>query len=68
MSISAGDNLIQTKNIHAITKEMCGHVNRTDQLCGKCVEGTGLPVYSYTVLAAQNPSLFKYIAILNLFK
>jgi hypothetical protein len=40
---------ILTTSKHQITEEMCGDAKRTGQLCGECLEGYGLPVYSYSL-------------------
>ena len=60
---------IFTQYKERITEEMCGHVNRTGQLCGECLEGNGLPVYSYSLHCVGchetefKLNLFKYILV-----
>ena len=39
--------------------KLCRHYNRTGVMCGECVEGYGLPVYSYS-LACVECSHYKY--------
>ena len=52
-----------------INNEVCGLLNRTGQLCGKCSPGTALPVYSYTVKCVNCSrenfvrNLFQYVAV-----
>lgn len=52
-----------------INDKMCSPLNRTGQLCGKCSQGYGLPVYSYTVKCVDCSdvnfprSLFRYLAV-----
>ena len=40
---------IQSKSSSEINNETCGHYNRRGVLCSECMEGFGLPVYSYQV-------------------
>ena len=52
------------QNIYAISTEdlnnhTCGPYNRTGVLCGECVDGYGVPVYSYS-LACVECSHYKY--------
>ena len=46
----------------------CGDFNRTGQLCGKCIDGYGLPVYSYDIGCVNCTyysvtGVLKYIAV-----
>ena len=36
-----------------VNNNMCGHLNREGQLCGKCKEGYSTPVYSYDLKCVQ---------------
>ena len=50
------------KDLHLdkdITDETCGPFHRTGVLCSKCIEGYGLPVYSYN-LSCVNCTDYKY--------
>ena len=40
---------IQSKEPHQLNDEVCGHLNRTGQLCGDCVPGHAPPVHSYSL-------------------
>ena len=40
---------IQSKEPHQLNDEVCGHLNRTGQLCGDCVPGHAHPVHSYSL-------------------
>ena len=53
--------LLHTNNSEAINDEVCGRFNRTGQLCGRCIEGHGPPVYSYVFQCVKcNETDFKY--------
>ena len=60
---------LPTNSKQEINKVMCSHLNRTGQLCGKCLEGNGLPVYSYSLHCVScsesefKLNLFKYIVV-----
>lgn len=52
------------KTIHAcnnseLDNAICGHFNRTDQMCGRCKKGYAPPVYSYS-LSCVECSDYKY--------
>ena len=61
--------LILTESKYHVTEEMCGDANRTGQLCGECLEGNGLPVYSYSLHCVTcsetelNFNILKYITV-----
>ena len=52
-----------------LNSEICGPHNREGQLCGRCVNNTGLPVYSYSLDCVPclesdfESNLFKYVAV-----
>ena len=50
---------IQTNISSDLNKETCGPFHRTGLLCSKCIEGYGLPVYSYN-LSCVNCTDYKY--------
>ena len=61
-------------NIRDVTQlnsefELCGEYNREGQLCGRCKNSTGLPVYSYSLKCVPcletefKSNLFKYVAV-----
>ena len=46
----AGDFYIQLpSNVSSLNKFMCGPLNREGELCGKCKDGYGTALYSYTL-------------------
>ena len=59
---------IHTNNTEMLNYELCDKYNREGQLCGKCKEGFGPPVYSYTFSCVKcreadfKLNLLKYIA------
>jgi len=40
-------------DITKLNSNMCGHLNREGQLCGKCKENYSIPVYSYEMKCVQ---------------
>ena len=42
-------NLVETNSTSDIENWTCGRYNRRGVLCSKCMEGYGLPVYSYNI-------------------
>ena len=50
---------IKTNTSSDINNKTCGPFHRTGVLCSKCIEGYGLPVYSYT-LSCVNCTDYKY--------
>ena len=62
-------NRIETNDTKEINNDVCESTNKTGQLCGRCKEGYGIPVYSYTLNCVKcnatdfTHSLFKYIAV-----
>ena len=62
-------NEIGTREVADLNEQTCGFANRTGQLCGRCIEGHGLPVYSYAISCVNcsaidlKHNLLKYIAI-----
>ncbi len=62
-------NQLHTNNSESINSEVCGKFNRDGQLCGKCIEGYGPPVYSYNFQCVKcdklnfKSNLLKYIAV-----
>ena len=40
-------------DVTKVNNNMCGHLNREGQLCGKCKEGYSTPVYSYDLKCVQ---------------
>ena len=42
-------NLVETNSTSDIEIRTCGRYNRQGVLCSKCMEGYGLPVYSYNI-------------------
>ena len=53
-----------TANLNNVT---CGHYNRKGTACGECIEGHGLPVYSYSLSCVEcsdyKYNWLKYIAV-----
>ena len=53
-----------TQDLDIVT---CRHYNRTGVMCGKCIEGYGLPVYSYSLSCVEcshyKYNWLKYIAV-----
>ena len=68
-SHSSGTYLLKTKDIHQLNQQICGPFNRFGQLCAKCLEGYGFPVYSYSVKCVKcershlKLNLIKYLCI-----
>ena len=62
-------NQIETNETSELNHIMCGDFNREGQVCGKCRDGYGLPVYSYSLACVNctNPAvtrnILKYIAV-----
>ena len=62
-------NEIGTREVADLNEQTCGFANRMGQLCGRCIEGHGLPVYSYAISCVNcsavnlKHNLLKYIAI-----
>ena len=52
-------NKITSDNITDLNNETCGHYYRKDTMCEECIEGYGVPVYSYT-LSCVECSEYKY--------
>ncbi len=52
-------NKITSDNITDINNETCEHYYRKDTMCEECLEGYGVPVYSYT-LSCVECSEYKY--------
>ncbi len=52
-------NIVKSKQVTDLNNETCGHYNRRDTMCGECVVGYGVPVYSYT-LSCVECSEYKY--------
>ena len=54
-------------NVSDLNDAMCGHLNRTGQMCGGCKEGHAPPVYSYSLACVEcidyKYNWLKYIAI-----
>ena len=50
---------LTTNTSSNLNKETCGPFHRTGVLCSKCIEGYGLPVYSYN-LSCVNCTNYKY--------
>ena len=61
---------IQSKSSSEINNETCGHYNRQGVLCSECMEGFGLPVYSYQVHCVHCKNSWynwvKYVAVVYL--
>ena len=55
------------KTVEHLNDMMCGHFNRSGQLCGKCKTNYSPPVYSYdlhcTLCSGGKYNWIKYIAI-----
>ena len=55
------------KTVEHLNDAMCGHFNRSGQLCGKCRTGFNPPVYSYdlhcTLCSDDQYNWIKYVAI-----
>lgn len=62
-------NTIKTNDTRELNSEMCGELNRTGQLCGRCEENHAPEVYSYSLTCIECHqedfalNLLKYIAI-----
>lgn len=58
---------IGVNNSLNITSSTCGPYKRTGMMCGECLEGYGLPVYSYSLSCVECTSYkynwLKYIAV-----
>ena len=56
-----------TNNSFELDENMCGNARRTGQMCGRCINGTSPPVYSYRMECVRCPSgttnWGKYLAI-----
>ena len=54
-------------NSFELDENMCGNARRTGQMCGRCINGTSPPVYSYRMECVRCPSgttnWGKYLAI-----
>ena len=49
-------------DVTKLNNNMCGHLNREGQLCGKCKENYSIPVYSYEMKCMQcSTSLFNWV-------
>ena len=47
-----------------LTDVVCGPYNREGLLCGKCIDGYGLPIYSTNLTCAKyTSSVFKYLCV-----
>ncbi len=52
---------IMSKHIENVTSEICGGNFRTGHLCGDCIQGYGLPVYSFSLRCVRcRKNDFKY--------
>ena len=40
-------------NVSLLNEFMCGPLNREGELCGKCKDGYGIALYSYSCLAME---------------
>ena len=62
-------NMISTTSVENLTKETCGSLKRTGNLCGACMTNYGPPVYSYSLGCTECResefwfNLVKYICI-----
>ena len=60
-------NLVKTNSTSDIEIRTCGRYNRQGVLCSKCMEGYGLPVYSYNISCVPCKDYMynwvKYIAV-----
>ncbi len=58
---------IRTNMTTELNKEVCGWFNRRGTMCGECIEGYGLPVYSYSLSCVEcthyKYNWIKYIAV-----
>ena len=53
--------VLQSNDSESLNAEVCGGLKREGQLCGDCIEGYGLPVYSYSMKCVEcNEEDFKY--------
>ena len=56
-------------DVSLLNSELCGRYSREGQLCGKCMNNTGPPVYSYSLECVPcletefKSSLFKYVTV-----
>ena len=56
-------------DVSLLNSELCGQYNREGQLCGRCKNNTGPPVYSYSLECVPcletefKSNLFKYVAV-----
>ena len=56
-------------DVSLLNSELCGQYNREGQLCGRCKNSTGSPVYSYSLECVPcletefKSNLFKYVAV-----
>ena len=56
-------------DVSLLNSELCGQYNREGQLCGRCKNSTGPPVYSYSLECVPcletefKSNLFKYVAV-----
>ena len=51
----------KSNDSQSLNAEVCGDLKRKGQLCGDCIEGYGLPVYSYTMKCVEcNEDDFKH--------
>ena len=60
-------NTLLTNENHNLNNKTCGPHNRAGIACGKCIEGYGLPVYSYNLSCVEctdyKYNWLKYIAV-----
>ena len=58
---------LKTNQTEDLTNETCGPHKRTGKMCGQCIEGYGLPVYSYNLSCVEctdyKYNWLKYIAV-----
>ena len=58
---------VYANTTQSLEKEICGPYKRTGVLCGECIEGYGLPVYSYSLSCVEcshyKYNWLKYIAV-----